>query len=316
MSRRRPPDFRSFERGPRKPPPADGIRMKKGGTTWWGERWITALTQLLRGDAGRLARGRTYARAGRVHDLVLENGQVRAYVTGTRTEPYEVTIALGQLSPEAWERAIGAMAARAQFAAELLAGRMPEHIGEAFTGGASLFPAARAELTTRCTCPDWGDPCKHVAAAHYILGEALDRDPFLLFELRGRGKEQVLEALRIARSGSGGAAQHESAPPREVASVELPGLSASEYEGPPLPLADFHFAFDAPGTHAAVLRQLGKPAAWSAESSPAELLAPVLHAASERARQVALAEPPVREDKPASATPPDEPKRRRKPRTR
>jgi uncharacterized Zn finger protein len=308
-----PTAFRSFERAPKKPPPAGGIKMKKGGTTWWGERWIAALTQVLRGDEGRLSRGRTYARAGRVHDLVIENGQVRAHVTGTRAEPYLITIALTQLPPEAWEQAIAGMAARAQFAAELLAGRMPENISEAFGAGGGLFPGKRTELSTRCTCPDWGDPCKHVAAAHYILGEALDRDPFLLFELRGRTREQVLEALRRARSG---AATASLAAEVEVASIELPRLADAEYEGPPLPLADFHYAFDAPALPGAMLRQLGAPAAWSAESSPAELLAPVLHAASERARQVALAEPPAREEAPAADRPPSKPTRARKPRAR
>jgi uncharacterized Zn finger protein len=312
VSPRKRVDFRSFERAPKKPPPEGGIKLKKGGTTWWGERWIAALTQVLSGDAGRLSRGRTYARAGRVHDLVIENGRVEAHVTGTRAEPYVISIALAQLPPEVWDRAIAGMAARAQFSAELLAGRMPENIEEVFGEGSGLFPGRRSELSTRCSCPDWGDPCKHVAAAHYILGEALDRDPFLLFELRGRSRARVLEALRVARSGdaSAGAASETA-----VATVELPGLAPSDYEGAPLPLAEFHYAFEAPATPGAMLRQLGAPAAWSAERSPAELLAPLLHAASERAREVALAEPPPRESEPAS-TPPEKAKRPHKPRTR
>jgi uncharacterized Zn finger protein len=293
--KRRSGHFGSFERAPKKPPPEGGIKLKKSGTTWWGERWIAALTQVLSGDEGRLARGRTYARAGRVHDLVVENGQVRAHVTGTRADPYLITIKLNQLPPEAWHRAITRMAARAEFSAELLSGRMPERIGEAFEEHGGLFPQKRAELSTSCSCPDWGHPCKHVAAAHYILGEALDRDPFLLFELRGRSRERVLEALRLARSGEA----TKAAAPAELATVELPKLAPSDYDGPPLPLAQFHYSFDAPATPAAVLRQLGAPATWSAPSSPAELLAPVLHAASERARQVALAEPPAREAVPA-----------------
>ena len=85
---------------------------------------------------------------------------------------------------------------------ELLAGQMPQAIDEVFVeAGVSLFPKQRADLKTRCSCPDWGDPCKHVAATHYVLGEAFDRDPFLLFELRGRTKHEVLSALRSARGG-------------------------------------------------------------------------------------------------------------------
>jgi uncharacterized Zn finger protein len=80
---------------------------------------------------------------------------------------------------------------------------MPQAIDEVFVAaGVSLFPKQRADLRTSCSCPDWGDPCKHVAATHYVLGDALDRDPFLLFELRGRTKDQVLDALRAARGGA------------------------------------------------------------------------------------------------------------------
>jgi uncharacterized Zn finger protein len=70
---------------------------------------------------------------------------------------------------------------------------MPREIDQAFAP-ASLFP--RRALETDCSCPDWANPCKHVAATHYVLGEAFDKDPFLLFELRGRSKEAVLQSLR------------------------------------------------------------------------------------------------------------------------
>src|SRR6059036_1628093 len=95
------------------------------------------------------------------------------------------------------------MANQAVFAAELLAGEMPKEIDQAFrASGRSLFPAKVKDLQTACSCPDWANPCKHVAATHFVLGEAFDRDPFLLFELRGRSKDQVLSALRRARASS------------------------------------------------------------------------------------------------------------------
>ncbi|MET0384785.1 MAG: SWIM zinc finger family protein, partial [Polyangiales bacterium] len=197
---------RFFERGPKKPPPEHGIKMKKAGTTWWGQRWIDALVQVLGGDGGRLSRGRTYARAGRTHDLTVAGGEVTAKVTGSRATPYAVTITLPLLDDTSWQAAIAGMVAQAQFAAALLGGEMPQDIDAVFqAAGSSLFPRERRDLKTSCSCPDWGDPCKHVAATHYVLGEALDRDPFLLFELRGRTKQQVLEALRAARSGSAAA---------------------------------------------------------------------------------------------------------------
>lgn len=306
----------------KQPAPARGIRIKQAGTTWWGQRWIAALEHVLRGDAGRLARGRTYARAGRTHDLVVEGGAVTAKVTGSRPTPYRITIRLSQLDAAAWTAAIAAMAAKAQFSAELLAGQMPLAIEEAFVAAsASLFPQQRADLQTSCSCPDWGDPCKHVAAAHYVLGEALDRDPFLLFELRGRTKAQVLDALRAARGATeptqrgAGRAVRQATP--EVASPDVPtvklgALSAADYDRPREALPSLHFLFEPPVAHGAVIRQLGAPAAWSRDASPADVLAPMIRAAAHAARRIALAEPDAAAE--VVATPePQPPSRARKP---
>lgn len=292
--------FGWYEPTLKKPPPERGIRMKKAGTTWWGQRWIEALEDVLRGDSARLARGRTYARAGRTHDLVVNGGKVTAKVTGSRATPYKITIELTELSAPAWKKAIDGLAKKAQFSAELLAGQMPQAIDEVFVeAGVSLFPKQRADLKTSCSCPDWGDPCKHVAATHYVLGEALDRDPFLLFELRGRTKDQVLDALRAARGGIGEApakkAGKSKASPEaatiDVPTVKLGKLKVAEYDKPREPLPTLHFSFDEPVTHGAVLRQLGAPTAWEGDASPADILAPLVRAAAETARRIAMAEP-------------------------
>lgn len=286
-----------YRTAPKKPPPEHGLKMKKSGATWWGQRWIEALQDVLRGDSGRLARGRTYARAGRTHDLVVKGGEVTARVTGSRPTPYKVTIKLTQLPESAWKKAIAGMAGKAQFTAELLSGQMPKEIGEVFReAGTNLFPAQRTELVTSCTCPDWGDPCKHVAATHYVLGEALDRDPFLLFELRGRTKEKVLDALRAARSGDApvkgrrGDAKTTSVAEPEIPKVSLGKLSPVDYDRPREALPALHLSFDAPATHGAVLRQLGAPVGWSGEAPPVDLLGPLVRAAAEKARRIALAE--------------------------
>jgi uncharacterized Zn finger protein len=286
-------DWRKFSRTAKRPPPVQGIKIKKAGTTWWGQRWIEALEQVLRGHAGRLERGRTYARAGRTHDLMVEAGKITAKVTGSRSKPYEVAIELAQLADSDWSAAIAGMAEKAQFSAELLAGQMPQQIDEVFrAAGTSLFPTRRAELTTACSCPDWGDPCKHVAATHYVLGEALDRDPFLLFELRGRSKQQVLGALRAARSADVAMGSEPAlARSAETPSVALGAISARDYDQAREPLPALHFSFDAPRSHGAVVRQLGTPGAWNdAASSPADALEPLIRAAADSARRIALAD--------------------------
>jgi uncharacterized Zn finger protein len=160
-----------------------------------------------------------------------------------------------------------------------------------------------------------------VAATHYVLGEALDRDPFLLFELRGRSKEQVLAALRAARgdaraasvqagAGRGDAASGEAASAAaeiEIPKVSLGELTAADYERPRASMPALKLSFEEPALHGALLRQLGAPAAWRDDTAPGELLAPLVRAAAERARRLALAEPEdaiaVADDSAASATP-------------
>lgn len=189
---------------PTKPVETDkGIkaRSKRGEfvKNWWAERWIKALERLV--DAGRLRRGRSYARSGQVLSIDEAKAGIQAKVQGSRSTPYKITIKLHPLTDAQWEAVIDALAERAIFTAQLLAGEMPQEIEEAFAAaGVSLFPDKREELETDCSCPDWANPCKHVAAAHYILGEQFDEDPFLLFRLRGRSQEQIIAALRARRS--------------------------------------------------------------------------------------------------------------------
>ena len=281
---------------PKKPPPKRGIKMKKSGSTWWGQRWVEALERMSYGYSNRLTRGRTYARAGRTHDLVINDSKVSAKVTGSRRAPYKVTITLVRLTDGVWDKAIAAMAEKAQFSAELLAGQMPQEIDAAFkAAGASIFPVKEADLTTSCSCPDGANPCKHVAATHYVLGEAFDRDPFLLFELRGRSKEQVLEALRAARADGGEhfAGTQEDAGAAEspaVQTVVLGRIKAADWDRPPQMLPALRLSFESPPVSGGLLRQLGTPSGWSSETSPAEALGPMIRAAAERARTMAMAE--------------------------
>lgn len=286
-----------YKATPKKPPPERGIKMKKSGATWWGQRWVDALEHMSRGYSNRLARGRSYAHAGRTHDLVVQAGQVSAKVTGSRPTPYKVTIKLATLGDAVWDKAIAAMAGKAQFSAELLAGAMPRDIDAAFKDArASLFPEKEADLATACTCPDWANPCKHVAATHYVLGEALDRDPFLLFELRGRTKAQVLEALRAARVNEAGNERSRSgrkrgvAPLGEVPTLVLGKLGTLEYDRARAPLPAMRLSFEPAPIAGALLDPLGKPSGWSCDASPGELLGPMIRHAAERARSLAMVE--------------------------
>src|SRR5258708_5248587 len=179
-----------------------GIKTKKEhgqiGETWWSKRWIAVLESFNMGT--RLTRGRSYARQGQVISIDVEPGIVKAKVQGSQPKPYKVEIRLKTLSDQDCEKVTEVMASQAIFAAKLLAGEMPKNIEEAF--GAvklSLFPTALSDLETDCSCPDWANPCKHIAAVYYLLAERFDEDPFLIFKLRGRTKEQIISSLRAKR---------------------------------------------------------------------------------------------------------------------
>jgi uncharacterized Zn finger protein len=190
--------WRGFNYKPSRRLPAAGIKAQiKGGVgdTWWSERWLGVLRSFHMG--ARLDRGRSYARSGQVLKVGIEPGAVKALVQGSVRQPYIVVIRLKPLSDRQWERATKAMAAKAVFAAKLLAGEMPRDIEQAFAGTkCTLFPKKPKDLVTECDCPDWANPCKHVAAVYYVLGEMFDRDPFVLFALRGRDRARIIKTLR------------------------------------------------------------------------------------------------------------------------
>ena len=181
------------------------------GRTWWGRAWLEALEQRARLDPDRLPRGRDYARSGAVGDLTLAPGEARAQVQGRKSEPYQVRIRVRRFTNDEWDRVLEAISARLGHAAALLDGELPPEIADdAAAVGLDLLPGG-GELGPRCSCPDDADPCKHSAAACYLLTDALDADPFALFLLRGRTRDQVLAGIRTLRrgaaSGQGSAAE-------------------------------------------------------------------------------------------------------------
>jgi uncharacterized Zn finger protein len=178
-----------------------GAGQRDFGRTWWGRAWLEALEQRARLDPDRLPRGRDYARSGAVGDLRLAPGEAKARVQGRKTEPYEVRIRVRRFTDDEWDRVLAAISARLGHAAALLDGELPPEIAEdAAAAGLDLLPGG-GELGPRCSCPDDADPCKHSAAACYLITDALDADPFTLFLLRGRTRDQVLAGIRARRRG-------------------------------------------------------------------------------------------------------------------
>jgi uncharacterized Zn finger protein len=231
-------------------------RRRTFGLTWWGQRWIGALEALGALYANRLPRGRTYARKGAVRDLVVAAGIVTAKVQGRRAQPYRVTVKLPTFSDEIWQAVSARLADAVGHAAALLDGRVPDDIDDLLSDcGVSLFPRP-GELQTRCSCPDVANPCKHVAAVHYLLAETFDGDPFLLPALRGRDRDALLAGLRAARAG-------DTAGDGDVADTEEPlrldSLEARALWDATGDLEDIRIRPTRPSDAGALLRRLGSP---------------------------------------------------------
>ncbi len=236
-------------------PPARPIRVDGGikarsrrgaiGEQWWSRRFISVLESY--GMSGRLARGRSYARAGQVLDFELSQGKVTARVQGSRVRPYQVRIGVLPLTTAQWRRVLQELASQALFRAKLLAGEMPHEIEEVFGAcGTPLFPRSAADLDMHCSCPDWGVPCKHLAAVCYVLAEEFDRDPFGMLAWRGKGRDELLAALRRIQGGA----------PEAGGAPGPAGTSRAALDVPAPPLEECLDGFWSPGLSPARLRAL------------------------------------------------------------
>jgi uncharacterized Zn finger protein len=251
-----------------------GIKAQsKGGSfgeNWWAKRWLAVLESFRFG--ARLARGRSYARGGQVLNIAIAEGEVKAQVQGSRPRPYDVSLRVKVLTAEQWKSLLRALSGQALFVAKLLAGEMPRDIEEVFRQAKlSLFPEKRGDLHTACSCPDSANPCKHIAAVYYLLGEEFDRDPFLLFRLRGLGREQLLAQLGSAAPASGAppAAKKPPAP-----AEPLPADAAAFWATPELP-DDLFGDVQPPPVSAAWARRLGNFPFWRGSTPLLALVEPV-----------------------------------------
>lgn len=153
--------------------------------SWWGKAWNKNLERYA-DFSNRIGRGRSYVRHNAVLDLQIQPGQVTALVQGSASLPYKVEIQIKEISKKNWRAMVAACEGRLETLQELLAGKFPKALADAFTAqGEGLFPTP-TEIGFFCDCPDWASMCKHVAAALYGIGARLDEDPSLFFTLRNR----------------------------------------------------------------------------------------------------------------------------------
>ena len=169
-----------------------------GQQPWWVQQWM----ELINGYRfkKRLERAWGYAREGNVTSIRFEGRRVHARVQGTGEEPYKVKLWLDVLNDEDWGYVLEALTQKARWSAQLLAGIMPVDIERAFAAsGKRLFPFKLQEVRSECSCPDKANPCKHISAVYFLMGDRFSEDPFVLFQLRGRNRTKLLEDLAEKR---------------------------------------------------------------------------------------------------------------------
>jgi len=176
--------------------------MSKYTRTWWGQKFISALESFT--DSGRLQRGRSYSGENRILSFGINDGIARATIRGNinpyfgvHKEPkYQTEVKITAIAIKDWTKIIENMSSKASIVARLLLNEVPENIEDSFVAvGKRLLPHSREDFQMECSCPDYANPCKHVAGLCYRLAGELDQDPFLLFELRGLSKEALQAEL-------------------------------------------------------------------------------------------------------------------------
>lgn len=176
--------------------------MAEFSRTWWGQKFITAIESFT--DSARLGRGRSYARGGKILEFAVNKGEIVATIRGSvnpyfgvYTEPrYHTVVKIKPIAKKDWSKIIQSMATNASFVSKLLLNEVPENIESSFREvNQNLLPYSSKDFQTSCSCPDWSNPCKHIAGLCYRFASELDEDPFLIFELRGLTQEQLHQEL-------------------------------------------------------------------------------------------------------------------------
>ena len=263
--------------------------MTKVSRTWWGESFLDVLEMSM--DSGRLGRGRAYAGPNRLLEFAIKGTVIKAKIRGNKNpyfgvykEPrYQVKVELKQFSAREWNKLTETISHNAAFLSQLLLNEMPAHIESVFAQQQlHLLPHKRNDLISQCSCPDYASPCKHVAGVYYKVASLLDRDPLLLFQLRGMDLTKLQKKLMASPLGKALIDQWGEGEqtieyqthryPDVHRKVELPSGMKSFWQGEQtLPLVS-HFN-GKPTTSAVLIKKGGDyPAFWQRDQSFVEVM--------------------------------------------
>ena len=254
--------------------------------TWWGEEFLNALEGCM--DAGRLARGRGYAAPYRRKEFAIRN--INHHFGVYKTPYYAVKIEFEKVAAARWKTIVKRLGSNADWVTHLILGEVPPTIEKAFAGsGVKLLPRTGKEIRSSCSCPDWANPCKHVAGVYFHVAALLDRDPLLLFELRGMDRRQLRQAVAQSEFGAALVGDAGAGDPDLAAAVREPRIPAVAVSGSVAPASDLRAFWrgrplprevtaegQAPPVSALLLRREGDyPEFWPRNTSFIEAMAAV-----------------------------------------
>lgn len=221
-----------YEKRPKKKiDPGTGIRgTGKYGSTWWGQQWLKAFTNI--SDSNRLPRGRTYANNGSVRSIDIQHNEVKAVVLGSST--YKINIKIPLFTPKECSSILEFVQDRPDLLSRLLNRELPQELLELCKSqGIAIFPSQWRQFSASCSCPDYAQPCKHLAAIIYLLANEIDKNPFKVFELHGFDLVEALHKNGITIGAESQAKPLADADLREVPtpSQTLPDAAMTDWRG-------------------------------------------------------------------------------------
>ena len=233
--------------------------------TSWGKKWIKSNLKI--GRPFRMQRGIAYVKDNRrIDNFSINAGQIFATVQGTAPTPYRVKIKFEIIVEEGWELILKSIANKIINLVELLDGFLPENLITVFDESEySLFPDAIKGLNATCSCPDPAIPCKHIAAVILYLARVIDYNPFLLLELRGKTKREILNELSLTQSVNGEKVSEEVSNKENIDefAFNVPKISIQELseEQKTSGKSEYNFGFNLkkPGKIIETLENLGIP---------------------------------------------------------
>jgi uncharacterized Zn finger protein len=235
-------------------------------STSWGKQWIDSNLKI--GRPFRMQRGIEYVKdERRIDNISISDGQIFATVQGTAPTPYRVKIILETIPEKAWKEIIEDLTSKSIHLIELLNGILSENIENIFMShGYTLFPDAANGLNATCSCPDTAIPCKHIAAVILYLARILDFNPFLLFELHGKSKNEIFGELKFSKNDNDYEPSFSEKIPSSIGNIDfefkIPKLSIKELN---LEMSykdeDFKigFKYNKPGKISEILENIGIP---------------------------------------------------------